>query len=57
MNQLDSSSFPDTQVCLAARELAETVSKPFLYNHVCRTYKFGKLVGNVGEVDFDEELG
>lgn len=55
MIQLDSSSFPDTKVCLAARDLAESVSEPFLYNHVCRTYAFGKVVGNVGEIDFDEE--
>lgn len=55
MNQLTADSFPDTEVCVAARDLAQTVSEPFLFNHVCRTYALGKLVGNVGEMQFDEE--
>lgn len=55
MIQFDSSSFPDTPVCLAASELAQTVSEPFLFNHVCRTYAFGKLVGHAGEMKYDDE--
>lgn len=55
MFQLTSDSFPDTEICQAAQNLAASVSEPFLYNHVCRTYAFGKLVGETGGMAFDEE--
>jgi hypothetical protein len=36
---------PDTEICIAAMELARDHSPPFLFNHVMRTYAFGRDAG------------
>ena len=33
---------PDTEICLAARNLARDHSPPFLFNHAMRTHAFGR---------------
>ena len=35
---------PDTEICLAAMALARDHSPPFLFNHVMRTFAFGRAV-------------
>ena len=46
MIQLDPSSFPDIQVCLATRDLAETASEPFLYSRASLGYRQGTTLGS-----------
>jgi len=47
---------PDTAVCLAARDLAHDHSPPFLFNHVMRSFEFGRLGGTAQGARFDEEM-
>ena len=47
---------PDTAMCKASMELARRVSPPFLFNHVMRSYAFGKLAGEQRRFDLDDEL-
>src|SRR5690348_6276647 len=48
--------FPDTAVCKAAADLARTSSPPFLYNHVMRTFAFGRSAGALPNTQIDEEV-
>ena len=47
---------PDTAVCIAAMKLARDHSPPFLFNHVMRTYAFGREAGAMREARYDEEM-
>ncbi|WP_207481678.1 HD domain-containing protein [Arenibaculum pallidiluteum] len=47
---------PDTDVCIAAMELAREHSPPFLFNHVMRTFAFGRDAGARQGARFDEEM-
>lgn len=49
-------NYPDTQVCLAAMELAREHSPPFLFNHVMRTFAFGHAAGALQGAPFDPEM-
>lgn len=48
--------YPDTQICIAAMELARDHSPPFLFNHVMRTFFFGRAAGAVQKSKYDEEI-
>ena len=47
---------PDTAVCLAAMELARDQSPPFLFNHVMRTFAFGRDAGALRCAQYDQEM-
>ena len=47
---------PDTEVCLAAMELARDHSPPFLFNHVMRTFAFGRDAGALRCAQYDHEM-
>lgn len=48
--------YPDTEVCLAAMQLARDHSQPFLFNHVMRTFAFGRAAGVTRGAAYDEEM-
>jgi hypothetical protein len=47
---------PDTEMCLAAMELARDHSPPFLFNHVMRTFAFGRDAGALRSAQYDPEM-
>ena len=47
---------PDTKVCIAAMELARDHSPPFLFNHVMRTFAFGREAAALQGAQYDEEM-
>ena len=47
---------PDTAMCLAAMELAREHSPPFLFNHVMRTFAFGREAGALQRAQYDPEM-
>lgn len=49
-------NFPDTEICLAARDLAKEHSPEFLFNHVMRTYAFGNAAGAAQGAEYDAEM-
>jgi len=46
----------DSEIARLATDLSRTVSPPYLFNHVMRTFLFGSLVGRALEQKFDEEV-
>jgi hypothetical protein len=48
--------YPDTQICNAAVELARDHSPRFLFNHVMRTFAFGRATGKLQGAKYDEEM-
>ena len=49
-------TYPDTDVCVAAMELARDHSPAFLFNHVMRTYAFGREAGLMRKASCDDEM-
>lgn len=47
---------PDTNVCVAAIALARDHSPPFLFNHVMRTFAFGRDAGALQGAEVDQEM-
>lgn len=47
---------PDTEICIAAMELARDHSPPFLFNHVMRTYAFGRDAAAMQGAQYDQEM-
>ena len=47
---------PDTELCLAAMALARDHSPPFLFNHVMRTFAFGRDAGALQGAKYDQEM-
>ena len=47
---------PDTDLCVTAMALAREHSPPFLFNHVMRTYAFGRAAGALRGARYDEEM-
>ena len=47
---------PDTPVCIAAMDLARDHSPPFLFNHVMRTFAFGRDAGALQGARYDPEM-
>lgn len=47
---------PDTEICIAAKELARDRSSPWLFNHVMRTFRFGHQAGSLQQAQYDEEM-
>jgi hypothetical protein len=47
---------PDSKLCIAAMELARDHSPPFLFNHVMRTYAFGREAGALKGFKYDQEM-
>lgn len=47
---------PDTEVCVAAMELARDHSPPFLFNHVMRTFAFGRDAGALQNARCGQEM-
>lgn len=56
MTEIAGITIPDSEICNAARDYAERVSAPFLFNHVMRTFMFGKIVGEKRGLKPDHEL-
>jgi hypothetical protein len=48
--------YPDTEICIAAMGLARDHSPPFLFNHVMRTFAFGRAAGALQRAKYDEEM-
>src|SRR5690606_26271136 len=48
--------YPDTPICQAALELARDHSPPFLFNHVMRSFAFGRAAGALQAAQYDEEM-
>jgi hypothetical protein len=48
--------YPDTSICIAAMELARDHSPPFLFNHVMRSFAFGRAAGALRGASYDEEM-
>lgn len=46
---------PDTELCIAAMDLARDHSPAFLFNHVMRTFAFGRAAGALQETQYDQE--
>ncbi len=49
-------NLPDTEICAASMEFARDVSPPFLFNHVMRSFAFGRMAGEGRGLDMDEEM-
>jgi hypothetical protein len=47
---------PDSALCLAATELAERVSEPFLFHHVMRSCVYAECIGRQRQQTYDREL-
>jgi hypothetical protein len=47
---------PDTEICLAALNLARDHSPPFLFNHAMRTHAFGRAAAALRGAQYDEEV-
>jgi len=47
---------PDTELCGAAKQLARDYSQPFLFNHVMRTFAFGREAEATQSAAYDEEM-
>jgi len=47
---------PDTPVSLAALDLARRYCPPFLFNHVMRSFAFGRAAGQLHNTPVDEEM-
>ena len=47
---------PDTPICMAAKALAREYSPPFLFNHVMRTFGFGRNAGALQDAVYDPEM-
>ena len=48
--------YPDTPICLATMALARDHSPAFLYNHLMRSFGFGRQAGRAQGAAFDEEM-
>ena len=48
--------FVNSEVARAATRLARSVSPPYLFNHVVRTFLFGSLIGRAMGQKYDEEV-
>lgn len=48
--------YPDTDICIAAMELARDHSPAFLFNHVMRSHSFGQAAGALQNADYDPEV-
>ncbi len=47
---------PDSALCVAATELAQRVSAPFLFNHVMRSCVYAECLGRLRKERYDREL-
>jgi hypothetical protein len=47
---------PDTDISLAALQLAQDQLAPFLFNHVMRSYAFGREAAALNGLKYDEEM-
>jgi len=47
---------PDSAAALQASEHAQSLSEPWLFNHCLRTYIWGALLAQTGQIRFDSEL-
>ena len=56
MREVAGIQLPDSPLCLAATELAERVSEPFLFNHVMRSCVYAECLGRQREQRYDREL-
>ena len=52
MKEIAGVRLPDTALCLAATQFAESVSEPYLFHHVMRSYVYADWIGRYG-VPFD----
>lgn len=48
--------YPDTPICSAALELARNRSPTFLFNHLMRTFAFGRAAAVLRGAKYDEEM-
>ncbi len=47
---------PDSAAALRASEHARALSQPWLFNHCLRTYVWGAMLGQLDQINFDQEL-
>ena len=48
--------YPDSALCVAAMELARDHSPPFLFNHVMRSFAFGRAAATMQGTRYDAEM-
>jgi hypothetical protein len=56
MQDISGVVLPDSALCAATTEYARSVSEPFLFNHVMRSYVFAELCGQRTGQKYDREL-
>lgn len=56
MNQPTFPKPPDSAICSAASQYVRSISDPFLFNHVARSFAFGDIVGRRSNLSYDREL-
>lgn len=56
MRDISGVRLPDSALCAATTEYARSVSEPFLFNHVMRSYVFAELCGQRMGRTYDREL-
>jgi hypothetical protein len=56
MQSVSGVRLPDSPLCAAATAYARSVSDPFLFNHVLRSYVFAELCGRAEGLAYDREL-
>jgi hypothetical protein len=50
------SRIPDSPVAHRATDLARSLCQPWLFNHCLRTYIWGAMLAQAGQIHYDEEL-
>jgi hypothetical protein len=56
MREIAGIRLPDSALCLAATELAQRASEPFLFNHVMRSCFYAECLGRQRQERYDPEL-
>lgn len=56
MKEIAGIQLPDTPLCQAATQLAQSLSAPFLFHHVMRSYVYAELIGQRRKAAYDSEV-
>jgi hypothetical protein len=56
MKEIAGVRIPDSPMCQAATELAQSLSAPFLFHHVMRSYVYAELIGRRRKAAYDSEV-
>lgn len=56
MKEVADVQLPDTPLCQAATQLAQSLSAPFLFHHVMRSYVYAEMIGQRRKAAYDSEV-